>query len=124
MKASLIEELKKVRDFRTKQGQRHPLWLVLLLVIMGTMSGCCGYRSLGDFVGRHKQPLIDPTSRGMSGGAVLNSQGELIGIHGRAITEASEDDPKQTVIIGALKINPNYANVYNNRGIGSDLGDK
>ncbi|BDA69427.1 hypothetical protein CAL7716_047420 [Calothrix sp. PCC 7716] len=59
MTASLIEELKKVRDFRTKQGQRHPLWLVLLLVIMGTMSGCCGYRSLGDFVARHKQSLID-----------------------------------------------------------------
>ena len=59
MTACLIEELKKVRDFRTKQGQRHPLWLVLLLVIMGTMSGCCGYRSLGDFVERHKQSLID-----------------------------------------------------------------
>jgi DDE_Tnp_1-associated len=59
MTASLIEELKKVRDFRTRKGQRHPLWLVLLLVIMGTMSGCCGYRSLGDFVERHKQSLID-----------------------------------------------------------------
>ncbi|MBW4603897.1 MAG: ISAs1 family transposase [Calothrix sp. FI2-JRJ7] len=59
MTANLIEELRKVRDFRTKKGQRHPLWLVLLLVIMGTMSGCCGYRSLGDFVERHQQSLID-----------------------------------------------------------------
>ncbi|MCP6761219.1 MAG: transposase family protein [Fischerella sp. CENA71] len=58
MTAGLIEELKKVRDFRTKKGQRHPLWFVLLLVIMGTMSGCLGYRSLGDFVKRHKQDLI------------------------------------------------------------------
>ncbi|UKO98387.1 ISAs1 family transposase [Nostoc sp. UHCC 0870] len=59
MTAGLIEELKKVRDFRTKKGQRHPLWFVLLLVIMGTMSGCLGYRGLGDFVKRHKQSLIE-----------------------------------------------------------------
>lgn len=59
MSANLIEELKKVRDFRTRKGQRHPLWLVLLLVIMGTMSGCQGYRGLGDFVKRHKQSLIE-----------------------------------------------------------------
>jgi hypothetical protein len=67
MTAGLIEELKKVRDFRTKKGQRHPLWFVLLLVIMGTMSGCLGYRGLGDFVKRHKQSLIEtfeiPTDR-------------------------------------------------------------
>jgi hypothetical protein len=59
MTAGLIEELKKVRDFRTRKGQRHPLWFVLLLVIMGTMSGCLGYRSLGDFVKRHQQDLIE-----------------------------------------------------------------
>ena len=53
MSANLIEKLKKVRDFRTRKGQRHPLWLVLLLVIMGTMNGCQGYRGLGDFVKRH-----------------------------------------------------------------------
>lgn len=55
MAVSLITQLKKVKDFRTKQGQRHPLWLVLVLVIMGTMSGCVGYRGLGDFVKRHQQ---------------------------------------------------------------------
>ncbi|WP_083468651.1 transposase family protein [Nostoc piscinale] len=44
MTVAIITQLKKVRDFRTKQGQRHRLWLVLVLVIMGTMSGCVGYR--------------------------------------------------------------------------------
>ncbi|MER3494569.1 MAG: hypothetical protein C4323_21330 [Mastigocladus sp. ERB_26_2] len=58
MAVSLITQLKKVKDFRTKQGQRHPLWLVLVLIIMGTMSGCVGYRGLGDFVKRHQQSLI------------------------------------------------------------------
>jgi cytochrome c oxidase subunit IV len=58
MTAAIITQLKKVRDFRTKQGQRHPLWVVLVLVIMGTMSGCVDYRGLGDFVKRHQQSLI------------------------------------------------------------------
>lgn len=59
MKAGIVEELQKIRDFRTSKGRRHPLWLVLLLVIMGTMSGYLGYRALGDFVKRHKQSLIE-----------------------------------------------------------------
>ncbi|WP_139253673.1 transposase family protein [Hydrococcus rivularis] len=45
MSANLIEQLRQVEDFRTKDGQRHSLWLVLLLVIMGTMSGYVGYQS-------------------------------------------------------------------------------
>jgi hypothetical protein len=39
---SLIEELKKVKDFRRRQGQRHPLWLVLLIVILAAMQGELG----------------------------------------------------------------------------------
>ncbi len=42
MDANLIEQLRQVKDFRTKDGQRHQLWLVLLFVIMGTMSGYVG----------------------------------------------------------------------------------
>ncbi|MBH8574791.1 transposase family protein [Nostocaceae cyanobacterium CENA369] len=45
MGASLIEHLQQVEDFRTTDGRRHPLWLVLLFVIMGTMSGYVGYRA-------------------------------------------------------------------------------
>lgn len=49
---SLIEHLKQVRDFRTQL--RYELWVVLLLVIMGTMSGCTSYRALAEFVERHQ----------------------------------------------------------------------
>jgi DDE_Tnp_1-associated len=59
MGANLIDQLKQVEDFRTKDGRRHPLWLVLLFVIMGTMNGSIGYRALGDFVKRHRQVLTD-----------------------------------------------------------------
>ncbi len=59
MGANLIEKLKQVEDFRTLDGRRHPLWLVLLFVIMGTMNGYAGYRAWGDFVKRHRHALID-----------------------------------------------------------------
>lgn len=46
---SLIEHLKKIKDFRRPQGRRYPLWLILLVVVLGLMTGHLGYRALGDF---------------------------------------------------------------------------
>ncbi|WP_422387045.1 transposase family protein [Anabaena sphaerica] len=43
-----MEHLRQVEDFRTTDARRHPLWLVLLFVIMGTMSGYVGYRASRD----------------------------------------------------------------------------
>ena len=40
MGANLIQSLQEIRDFRAAQGRRYRLWLILLLVIMGTISGC------------------------------------------------------------------------------------
>ena len=45
---SLIAHLKTIPDFRTQP--RYPLWVVLLLVIMGILSGTQAYRALEDFV--------------------------------------------------------------------------
>jgi len=53
---SLIEPLQTIRDFRTQPD--YPLWVVLLLVVMGTMSGCTGYRPLANFVPRHQTELL------------------------------------------------------------------
>ncbi|HEY9864577.1 MAG TPA: transposase family protein, partial [Candidatus Obscuribacterales bacterium] len=39
MLTSLIENLKKVKDFRKSQGKRYELWEVLLVVVLGVMSG-------------------------------------------------------------------------------------
>jgi hypothetical protein len=46
---TLILFLKKVNDPRQKLGKRHPLWLILLWVIMGSMFGYLGYRDIGSF---------------------------------------------------------------------------
>ncbi len=58
MDKSLIDYLKQIPDPRARSGLRHPLWLVLLLIIMGIMSGYWGYRQLGRFVERHRRELI------------------------------------------------------------------
>jgi DDE_Tnp_1-associated len=55
---SLIDYLKSVPDQRHPSGRRHPLWLILLIIIMGIMSGYWGYRGLGTFVERHRRNLI------------------------------------------------------------------
>jgi len=46
MGGSLIESLQNIRDFRAVHGRRYPLWLIMLLVIMGIMSGCRSYYAL------------------------------------------------------------------------------
>jgi DDE_Tnp_1-associated len=54
---NLIQHLQTVRDSRTQP--EYPLWVILVLVIMGTMSGCTGYRPLADFVNRHQNDLLE-----------------------------------------------------------------
>jgi hypothetical protein len=46
----LIKEFKKLDDLRRGQGRVHTIDIVLMIVILGTMSGFYGYRALGDFV--------------------------------------------------------------------------
>ena len=58
MDKSLIDYLKQIPAPRSRSGLRHPLWLVLLIIIMGMMSGYWGYRQLGRFVERHRRELI------------------------------------------------------------------
>ncbi len=53
MGANLIQSLQNIRDFRAAQGRRYPLWLILLLIVMGTISGCRSYYALEDFGARH-----------------------------------------------------------------------
>lgn len=58
MEHKLVENLSKMKDPRRGAGQRHPLVLVLLIVIMSTINGYYGYRAMGDFVKRNKKALI------------------------------------------------------------------
>jgi hypothetical protein len=59
MGANLIQSLQEIKDFRASQGRRYPLWLILLLVVMGTISGCRSYYALEDFGVRHYQAVSE-----------------------------------------------------------------
>jgi DDE_Tnp_1-associated len=57
--SNLLEYFAKIKDPRRLQGQRHELKLILVITLMGIMSGYIGYRALGDFMKRNKEDLLD-----------------------------------------------------------------
>ncbi len=59
MSSSLIESLQGIEDSRAARGKRYPLWLMLLLVVLGTLSECYGYQALEDFCVRHYKALCE-----------------------------------------------------------------
>jgi DDE_Tnp_1-associated len=54
---TLIEALQTIPDPRSASGRRYPLWVFLLLILLGTMSGYRGYRGLTRFMHRHQDHL-------------------------------------------------------------------
>lgn len=56
---NLLEQLSQIKDFRRKQGQRFLLWQVLLIIIMGIMSGRYGYREIATFAKANRNDLVD-----------------------------------------------------------------
>jgi len=55
---NLIDNLNQVIDPRRKQGQRFPLTTVLLIIIMGILSGRYGYREIAVFSKANEKDLI------------------------------------------------------------------
>ncbi len=55
---TLVTFLKKVNDPRQTSGKRHPLWLILLLVIFGIMFGHLGYRDIAAFGKAHQKLIV------------------------------------------------------------------
>ena len=55
---SIISYFDEIPDPRRGAGQRHEQTLVLILLLMSTMSGYIGYRSVGDFIKRNKESLL------------------------------------------------------------------
>lgn len=55
---NLFALLKTIKDHRRKQGQRHPLEIILLIIIMGIMAGAKGERAIVRFAQNNKEALI------------------------------------------------------------------
>lgn len=54
---NLIEVVKQIPDHRDNRGKKHPLWMLLLLVLLGDLCGYRGYRPLAEFCQLHWQSL-------------------------------------------------------------------
>jgi hypothetical protein len=57
--ARFKEALQGIEDHRAARGKRYPLWLMLLIVVLGTMSECYGIQALEEFCLRHYQALCE-----------------------------------------------------------------
>lgn len=55
----LIGQLKTIPDWRRGRTVQHPLWLLLLMSLLGVMSGYSSLRGLADFMRRHQQEVAD-----------------------------------------------------------------
>ncbi len=55
---ALIEPLKTIPDWRRGRTVQHPLWLMLLMSLLGVMSGYSSLRGLEDFMKRHQLAVV------------------------------------------------------------------
>ena len=58
IKKNLFELLEELKDHRRKQGQRHSLQTILIVIIMAIMSGAKGERAVSRFAKNNEQELI------------------------------------------------------------------
>ncbi len=54
----LLSLLKTVEDYRRKQGRRHELEIILIIIIMAIMAGAKGERAISRFACNNKKSLI------------------------------------------------------------------
>ncbi|XZO03293.1 MAG: ISAs1 family transposase [Microcoleus sp.] len=55
---NLIEAIIAVPDHRHQRGIRHPLWLILTIILLGSCTGYWGYKPLVDFTKNHRSTPI------------------------------------------------------------------
>jgi len=55
--ADLISFLKAIPDGRYRRGVRYPQWFLLLVTVLGILSGCRSSRDLEAFAKRHREAL-------------------------------------------------------------------
>jgi hypothetical protein len=55
---TLLDILSQLQDYRRKQGQRHPMHILLLVIIMAIMAGAKSERAIARFAVNNKESLI------------------------------------------------------------------
>lgn len=55
---NLIEALQTVSDYRKARGKRHPLWIILVFIVMGNLAGYRSNRPLEEFAQRYGAEVV------------------------------------------------------------------
>ena len=63
---TLIEALQTIPDYRKARGKRHPLWIVLVVIVMGNLAGYWGNRPLEEFAKRYGNEIAAQLHIGLS----------------------------------------------------------
>jgi hypothetical protein len=56
---NLTEAIIAVPDHRHPRGIRHPLWLILTIILLGSCTGYWGYKPLVNFTKNYRATLIN-----------------------------------------------------------------
>ena len=56
---ALIEQLKTIPDWRWGRKVRYPLWVMLLMSLLGVRSGYSSLRALADFMAAHQSEVVE-----------------------------------------------------------------
>lgn len=54
----LIKSIQAVPDYRNARGIRHKLWLIIVIILLGSCTGYWGYKPLAEFTRNHRSHLI------------------------------------------------------------------
>ena len=56
---TVVERLKKVKDFRQNQGKRHEIWVVLSIIFLSILTGNSSYKQIEMFSNNNQEKLIN-----------------------------------------------------------------
>ena len=56
---TVLERLKKVKDFRQNQGKRHEIWVVLSIIVLSILTGNSSYKQIEMFSNNNQEKLIN-----------------------------------------------------------------
>ena len=59
MISTVLERLKKVKDFRQNQGKRHEIWVVLSIIFLSILTINCSYKQREMFSNKNQEQLIN-----------------------------------------------------------------
>lgn len=56
---NLVAAIKAIPDHRKPRGIRHQIWVIVMIILLGSCTGYWGYKPLADFTKNHREKLVE-----------------------------------------------------------------